>query len=222
MKILNNFSNSIHIVLRDLIEEKSNRDHIKFTSSQLATALCMPRSMITKLTHPDESKRVINPRIDTLLKIVDFFRADGFSITIDDLLGITKKTIDVQEQNILAQNIVKKIPLYSFNTASNKKLGIIDIKISSQSKNILAYYADEDIKPFFKKGSIFVIDRDQQPDDETLVAVKKSMGIKIKKCHIENNERILKSLDPNDEEIVRMPNPFIEIVGIVIQVNAKT
>lgn len=223
MKISNNFSTSLHLVLRDLIEEKSNRDQIKFTSSQLATALCMPRSMITKLTHPDESKRVINPRIDTLLKIVDFFRSDGFNITIDDLLGMTKKTVDVQEQDILTQNIIKKIPLYSFNSASNKKLGVIDIKISSKSKNVLAYYANEDIQPFFKKGSIFVIDCDQQPDDETLIAVnvKNSMEIKIKKYHVENNQHILKSLDPNDEPIL-MPNPLFDIIGVVVQVNAKT
>lgn len=223
MKISNNFSTSLHLILRDLIEEKSNRDQIKFTSSQLATALCMPRSMITKLTHPDESKRVINPRIDTLLKIVDFFRSDGFNVTIDDLLGTTKKTVDVQEQDVLEQNIVKKIPLFSFNTVSNKKLGVIDINISSKSKNILAYYANEDIKPFFKKGSIFVIDRDQQPCDETLVAVnvKNCMEIKIKKYHIENNQHILKSLDSNDEQIL-MPNPLFDMVGIVIQVNAKT
>jgi len=222
-KVKNNFNFSLHLVLKDLIEEKSNRDQVKFTSSQLATALCMPRSMITKLTHPDESKRVMNPRIDTLLKIVDFFRADGFNITIDDLLGITKKSVDVQEQNILSQSIIKKIPLYSFNAISNKKIGTIDIKTSCKSRNLLAYYTNEDIKPFFKKGSIFIIDKDQQLDDDTLVAIlsKKTMEIKIKKYHIENKKQILKPLDPSDKQII-IPNQFFEVVGVVIQVNAKT
>lgn len=55
----------IHLTLRKLIEEKSKCDNVKFTACQLAQALSMPRSMITKLTHPDKSKRVINPRIET-------------------------------------------------------------------------------------------------------------------------------------------------------------
>lgn len=222
VRISNNFTTSIHLVLRELIEEKSKRDQIKFTSAQLANALCMPRSMITKLTHPDESKRVINPRIDTLLKIVEFFRSDGFSITINDLLGITTKSIDVQDQKPLIQPVSRKIPLYSFDAQSNKKLGTVDIKTPNMSKNIFALYADEDIKPLFKKGSIFIIDQDQSPEDDTLVAVnlKNSSEIHIKKYHIEGNKRILKSLDPNEDKIVLIPR--FEIMGVIIQVNAKT
>ena len=123
---------SIHLVLRDLIEKKSKRDKVKFTSAQLANALCMPRSMITKLTCLDESKRVINPRIDTLLKIVDFFRSDGFNITIDDLLGITKKSIiDVREAKLQYQNISRTVSFYfPLLIIMKKKLGTIDIKIS--------------------------------------------------------------------------------------------
>src|SRR3990167_10553215 len=115
VKTSNSFTTSIHLVLRNLIEQKSKRDQIKFTSAQLANALSMPRSMITKLTHLDESKRVINPRIDTLLKIVEFFRSDGFNITINDLLGITTKSIDVQNQKVFIQDFTRKIFLHSFN-----------------------------------------------------------------------------------------------------------
>ncbi|OGT42097.1 MAG: hypothetical protein A3F42_02365 [Gammaproteobacteria bacterium RIFCSPHIGHO2_12_FULL_37_34] len=224
MKISNNFTTSIHLMLRNLIDAKSTRDQIKFTSAQLANALCMPRSMITKLTHPDESKRVVNPRIDTLLKIVEFFKSDGFNITINDLLGITTKSIDVQNQKILIQDFTRKILLHSFNFKSTKKLGTIDMKVPSNSKNILALYADKDIKPFFKKGSIFIIDKDQHLEDGMLVAIVShdSLETQIKKYHIEGNKRILKSLDHHVKEIVLMPHLKIEMIGAIIQVNAKT
>lgn len=224
MKISNNFTTSIHQVLRDLIEEKSKRDKIKFTSAQLANALCMPRSMITKLTHFDESKRVTNPRIDTLLKIVEFFRSDGFNITINDLLGITTKSVSVQDQKALTQNIARKITLYPFHSELNKKLGTIDIKISGYFKNIFALYTDKDIEPFFKKGSIFIVDPNQAPEDDTLVAVNfQNIGeVKIKKYHIKNNKRSLISLDSNEDKILLTPHLKCKIIGVIIQVNAKT
>lgn len=223
MKIQNNFSTSIHLVLRDLIEKKSKRDQIKFTSAQLASALCMPRSMITKLTHFDSSKRVINPRIDTLLKIVEFFKADGFNITVNDLLGITTKSIDVQEQKILIQKIARKIPLYS-SDLQTKKIGNIDIKIYNSSQNIFAIRINKEIKPFFKNGSIFIIDKDQNPEDDMLVAVNfhNSLEIQIKKFHIENGKRNLSSLDYDEKRNIPIPNPKCKIIGVVIQINAKT
>lgn len=224
VKITNNFTTSIHLVLKELIEEKSKRDQIKFTSSQLANALCMPRSMITKLTHPDLSKRVLNPRVDTLLKIVEFFRKDGFSITIDDLLGTKIGTsIDVQSQQVLSKSVSRKIPLYSFEGKTNKKLGTVDVKIPSHSKNVFALYADEDIKPFFKKGSIFIINEDENLEDDTLIAIsfKKQEKFAVKKFHIEGTKRILKSLDYHEKQIILMPTTQCEIAGVVIQVNAK-
>src|SRR6188472_954785 len=92
---------TIHLTLKNLIEEKAKRDNAKFTACQLAEALGMPRSMITKLTHYDKSKRVLNPRIDTLIKIVDFFRADGFNVTLDDLIGRRTKTINIKHPLVI-------------------------------------------------------------------------------------------------------------------------
>ena len=224
MRISNNFTTTIHLMLRNLIDAKSTRDQIKFTSAQLANALCMPRSMITKLTHSDASKRVVNPRIDTLLKIVEFFKSDGFNITINDLLGITTKSIDVQNQKVFIQDFTRKIFLHSFNFKSTRKLGTIDIKVPGNSKNILALYADKDIEPFFKKGSIFIVDKDQYLENNMLVAIilNNSLEIQIKKYHIEGNKRVLKSLDHPVKKIVLMPHLKIEIIGAIIQVNAKT
>lgn len=224
MEITNNFSSSLHTVIRELIEKKSQRDDNPFTASQLAAALGMPRSMITKLTHVDKSKRVTNPRIDTLLKIVDFFKADGFSITIEELLGMESKTIEINNDNIVNASTFT-IPIHALDD-KNKKLGTIDINLntSTQSKNIFALRANRDIKPFFKIGSIFIIDKDMPPENDTLIAIKldTSKEVHIKKYLLEKNKIILKSFDNDEKDIVLMPTTQCEIIGVVIQVNAKT
>lgn len=223
MKIPNNFSTSIHTVLKDLIEEKSKRDNIKFTSYQLASALSMPRSIITKLTHTDESKRICNPKIDTLIKIVEYFKEDGFNITVDDLLGIKARSVDVQSQSSMARNSLQSIFLYSLANIE-QKMGIIEIKLSDAHKNVLAYYLEEDIEPFFKTGSIFIVDLDLQPSHDTLIALQldNSKKINIKKYFVEKNKIILKSLDYKNKDIVLMPTQACKILGVIVQINAKT
>ncbi|HSW75745.1 MAG TPA: S24 family peptidase [Candidatus Saccharimonadales bacterium] len=211
---------SIHTVLRNLIEEKSKRDGIEFTAYQLARALDMPRSLITSLTHSDESKRVVNPRISTLLKIVDFFRADGFNIKIEDLLGLNTNIIDIaQEQPAIDQTLIT-IPVYSL---ANKKLGTIDLNISNSSTNVIALHINEEIPPFFKMGSIFIIDKDLSPENENLVAVTLNNPDQflIKKYLYSKGKTYLQSLD-KQEKIVVMPTMQLKIIGVIIQVNAKT
>jgi hypothetical protein len=223
MEIINNFGTSLHEVLKILIQEKSKRDKIVFTASQLAAALGMPRSMITKLTHQDKSKRVTNPRIDTLLKIVDFFKADGFQITIEDLLGIKAKTIEIDDVAQIKHPTT--ISLYELDN-KNKKLGTINIElaIAAQSNNLFALQASRDIKPFFKTGSIFIIDKGLMPENDTLVAVQldASHKIQIKKYYRIKSKTTLKSLDASEKDIVIMPTTQYKIIGIVIHANVKT
>ncbi len=64
----------IHLTLKTLMQMKSERDGINFTLYQLAKALNMPHSILSRLVHSQPSKRVNNPRIDTLSKIVDFLK----------------------------------------------------------------------------------------------------------------------------------------------------
>ena len=222
MKILNNFSTSIHTVLRNLIEEKSKRDNTRFTSYQLANALSMPRSIITKLTHTDESKRISNPKIETLIKIVDYFRKEGFNITIDDLLGIRDRPIDVHSQ-VLSNNNARPILLYSLSDIS-QKMGTIEIKLPKTHKNLIALCSEENIDPFFKIGSIFVVDLDIQPAHDMLIAARldSSQKVRIKKYAREKNKIILKSLNYGDKNITLMPTQLCKILGAVIHINAKT
>lgn len=222
-----NPTNTLHIMLKELLDKKSKRDQVTFTTYQLANALKMPKSILVRLIHPDPSKRVTNPRIETLMKIIDFFNEDGFDITIDELLArpvskaekLEGKALEIKKSHI-------DIPIYSFDICKSKQLGSIGITLAEEtSSNIIAFYADEDIKPMFKKGSIFIIDVDAIPENDNLIAVKIEgvKKIQIKKYYTEGkNKKILKSYDKNDKPIVLMPTMNYRVLGVVIQVNART
>lgn len=211
---------SIHTALKKLIEEKSRRDNIKFTACQLAQALNMPRSIITKLTHPDKNKRVTNPKLDTIVKIVKFFKDDGFNITIEDLL---ESTVSIKNQPINPmKNQSVSIPIYSLNKRS--KMGMIDVKLSAKCGTAIALYADKDIKPFFKSGSIFIVDKTIILEDGYLIAIKleKNDDILIKKYRVHKKKIILESLDETEKDIQLMPTEQVMVLGVVVQVNANT
>lgn len=218
-------SYGIHHTLQSLIEEKSKRDRVKFTIYQLAKALDMPHTVLLRIMHPDPSKRVSNPKIDTLAKIVAFFRADGFNITIDDLLaGLKSKAIDIQEQELEPFNIQMAIPLYSLDARETKKISTINIRLTKTPKNAIAFCSDENIKPMFKKGSIFIVDTNITPQNDMLVAVKLEYfnKIQIRKFLVQDNINILQSLNPEEKPIILMPTVSFKILGVVIQINAKT
>lgn len=84
---------SIHTKIKNLIVKKTKRDGIVFTPSQLANAINLNRSVISKLIHENPYKRVLNPKIDTLVKIVVFFQNDGFDITLDELVGMKSNNL---------------------------------------------------------------------------------------------------------------------------------
>jgi transcriptional regulator with XRE-family HTH domain len=225
MEIISN-NNDIHLVLKELIDRKSERDNLNFTVCQLAKIIGMPHSILVKLMHEDPSKRVNNPRIDTLTKIVDFFRNDGFNVTVNDLLqGFQNSTsVSVDEQPIEVSTVEKLVPAYSFDAHLEKRMGVVEVMLSSASKDVIALISDHDIKPMFKKGSIFIVDTGLYPEDDTLVAVSLggSKKILIRKLHIEQGARILKSYDENESPIKILPTLNCRILGVVIQVNAKT
>lgn len=220
------YNNNIHLVLRDLIDQKTKKDRKNFTIYQLAKAINVPHSILVKLMHTDPSKRVCNPRIDTLSKIIDFFRDDGFNIAIDDLIsGIkTNPEIYIATQTLDSASEIKSIPVYQMSTGIQKSIGAIETKISSTSGNFIALLSDEDIKPMFKKGSFFIIDTLAIPENDTLVAVDINgiNKILIRKLYIKKNKKILISYDEKIDPIELTKKEKYRFIGVVIQVNAKT
>jgi hypothetical protein len=218
MEIIEN-QNEIHLVLKDLIDQKSKRDHSHFNLCQLARAIDMPHSILSKLTHEDPARRVSNPRIETLSRIVNFFRRDGFDITIDELMaGPQIKTVQEQIRQPAG------VPLYFLDSDLSNKIGTVEVDIAGDIKHLIAFVSDEYIEPMFKKGSVFIVNTQLKPDNETLVAVKLVGHEKllIRKLFIAGPKLSLKLHDNDQSPLMLMPTLQYKIIGVVVQVNAKT
>jgi len=117
---------------------------------------------------------------------------------------------------------LSSVPIYSLN--KKEKMGVVNLKISGNCENLIAFYADSDIKPFFKTGSIFIIDQNILIENGNLVAIKLNYSdlIQIKKYSIHRGKVLLKSLDEKEKDIVLMPTTQSEIFGVIVQINANT
>jgi transcriptional regulator with XRE-family HTH domain len=211
--------NAIHSALKELIDQKSKRDHSHFSLSQLARAINMPHSILSKLTHEDPARRVSNPRIDTLSKIVDFFKRDGFDVTIDALMG-KEQLKPIQEQP--RRKIW--IPLYFLDSDLSHKFGSFEYEGPGELENLMALVTDDYIEPMFKKGSVFVVDTSIKPVEGTLVAVRLPGHdqLLLRKLFMSKGKIALKLHDNDDAPLVLMPTQQHQIIGAVIQVIAKT
>ncbi|HGU7213391.1 TPA: hypothetical protein ACNBBG_003098 [Legionella pneumophila] len=209
-------------LLRELIEKKSKRDGKAFTTYQLAKAISMPHSILVKLLHPDPTKRVNNPRIDTLIKIVNFFKSDGFAIKLDDFLyGNTE--IDIHSIIIPSELSEKQVQVFSMDYEF-KNLGFIDIKLPYHHQDLMAFISDEEIKPFFLPGSVFIIDKSLKQEHENLVAarIENQSKIVIGKFLMEGSKSQVVPLDDPNKAIQLLPTMHYQILGVIVQVNAKT
>lgn len=225
MELTYDYPNEICASLKELMRTKSKRDGITFTTYKLAKLLKIPHSVVVRLIHSDPQKRVTNPRIETLTKIVEFFKADGFNITIDELVaGLNLKKVNhIQAQKAGTLTNDKHLIVYSFETTHQKELGIINVQLKSNSKNVIALLSDEDIKPLFKKGSVFIIDTKITPVNGMLVAVKIDgyKKILIRKFYLEGKQIVLKPYTGTLKPILLTSKMHYSILGVVIQVNAK-
>lgn len=210
----------IHNQLKALMQMKSIRDGKEFSIYQLAKAINMPHSIIVKLLHSDPNKRVVNPRIDTLTKIVDFFKSDGFPITIDGLI-LGKGEFDIDSVLINQNHQRHSIEFFSLNNV-HENLGKIDVNIARQSEGLIALLSDTEIKPFFKSGSVFIIDTKISLKDKNLVAVRteNTPEVQIKRFIEKNKASYLSSL--TESETTKFSSALYHILGVVVQVNAIT
>ena len=210
---------ALHITLKKLIMAKSQRDNINFTAYKLAQTLAIPRSIITKLTHVDVNKRVKNPKLETIIKIVDFFQKDGFDITLEELLN---NTLDDYALKILSTKPTK-IAIYSMNKYIN--IGTADIKlIDNNSNNVIGLYTESDLEPFFKIGSVFIINTAIALEDQHLVAIRilDADLVQIRRYCRQNDQDFLQSIAVTNHERIKLPQENIEVLGVIIQINANT
>lgn len=211
----------ISIVLNELIDKKSQRDGIKFTSSKLASALDLPRSSISRLIHPDRNKRLTNPTIGTLIKIVEFFKNDGINVSVNDFVGLNnERVIDVQEQEVGLLKYSITVPVYNLDGMLETEISTIAVNVDDNTNKFVAFVIKEDIKPIFKSGSIFIINESLIPQDDNLIGVKleDKNQILIGKLHKNNDKMIVSLLDQKytEKNICLISN--YSIIGVVVQI----
>lgn len=214
----------LHEAISNLLKLKSERDRIEFTCNKLANAIGVPASVLTRLTHPDPEKRVNDPRINTLLKIVDFFRTDGFNVSLDTLLGIQAQGVEIEDQPLDALTHEVKLPLYSLSLGESRQIGKVELNIAvPYSPSIMAFYAEDDLKPIFKKGSIFVIDKQQALANNNLIAIRveDSGPVIVRRYLREGNTEFIQELDSNNKADFKSLQGSL-VIGVIVQIDAKT
>lgn len=219
----------IHYSLRKLIELKSLRDGCDFTAYKLAQETNIPHSILTKLIHLDESKRVINPRVDTLRKIIRFFQNDGFNVTIDSLIsGFLPTFVGIATQTGEGKNTEPNtnihIPLYTENIGISRKLSDYEVD-SNESNASFAIRLDHNHHKLFKKNYILIVSQSEEVEHKNIVLYyTKSEPLKFQlgKVFISNEGVFIGEID--DARMTKRATSInaLFLIGVVIEVIATT
>ena len=220
--------NQLQLSLQQLMTMKSRRDDKKFTIYQFAKELGMPHSMLVKLLHADPEKRVHNPRIETLARIVAFFNRDGFQITIDDLLQgtVSDACVDVASQPVPVTTM-QSVPLRYVGAASAApRASVVSIPLAFQSLALLAVVSDQAIEPIFKAGSLFIVDQHKKAEVGHLYAAVrrgKTPCLVVGLYQVDaSGHTYLTHINDIRQESIQLADATIESIGVVVQVDAKT
>lgn len=202
--------------IQNLIDEKQRRDGTKFTPANLAKAINVDRSLVTRIL----SGEVTNPRVDTLSKIVKFFITDGFNLRLDDLLGLSS-LVNINDQ-VVTQETNFDLPLYSMHNFDGEKIGTVSISLPYAPNGKLAFVSHVDIPPIFRAGSIFIVDTLKNAENNRLVAILADNKIHIRRyfTNYESNGGKLVTMSNDEEKPLDIKKE--KIVGVVIKINAKT
>ena len=135
-----------------------------------------------------------------------------------------KRNINVQEQKIEPLKHSVSIPIYTFDGETDIEKSTITLPIGDSNKNLIGLLAEQDIEPIFKKGSVFVVNKDLTPEDGNLIAIKIEPNglVLIRKFHKKNNKINVSLFDKFEEKIDLSTLKYYVILGVVIQVIAKT
>lgn len=206
-------TSNLAIVITKLIHAKEARDGRRFTPATLARQINVDRSLIQRILNSE----VKNPRMDTLIKITQYFVKEGFNLRIDDLIGLSHNTVDVTDQPLIEETAIT-LPLYQMEPFEGIKIGSTSVTMPNPSPGLIAMVSTKEIKPMFKPGSLFIIDTLKKPIHNHLVAIKNNTTVDI--CKLIQSDHSLKSKSL-ESEIINIPLKN-NILGVVVRINAKT
>ena len=165
--------------------------------------------------------KVQNPRIDTLIKITQYFIGEDFSLTVDDLMQWHTQVIGVQEQAALIEE-TNTFPLYHSNEFLGHAFATATLTAPRASLSTVAIYADDNMGPMCPLGSIFIVDMLREPQNGNLIAVRlnKAPGILVRRYFkTEHEPVVLKGPTPDVPAIIMDDKNDVVIVGVVTSTN---
>lgn len=211
------YSSNVAAALKKLIELKSIRDNVPFTASKLAKELKVDRSLIGRILKGG----IQNPRIDTLLKITQYFINEDFNLTVDHLTQWQTQVIAVQEQAMLIEE-TNTFPLYHSNEFLGRAFATATLTAPRASPSTVAIYADDNLGPLCLIGSIFIVDMLRRPEDRNLIAVRlnKAAGILVRRYfRNDHGSIVLRGSTPDIPDIIMNDKNDVVIIGVVTSTN---
>ena len=203
--------------LQKLIELKSIRDNVAFTASKLAKAIDVDRSLIQRIL----KGKVQNPRIDTLIKITQYFVDEDFSLTVDDLTQWETQVVAVQEQAMTIEE-TNTFPLYHSSEFNGNPFATATVRAPRASPSTVAILADVNMGSICPENSIFIVDMLREPAQGNLVAIRlgKEDGIIVRRYFkMENSSPVLKGQTPDVPDIIMDEQHEVTIIGVVTRTN---
>ena len=198
-----------------LMSQKSKKDGKKFNASNLALATNTPNSVIAKLLSNDIEKRVLNPRIETVKKIKEYFLKEGFNVSLDYLAY--GKEIDIDSSLEMNKKYIKKdLPVFTLETFLEPKPAPESFDVNKTISDPMVFKAEKKITSFFNEGTIFIVDKKRELEDGAMGVFLNEQSIPvIRVIHIEKGKVFFS--DINSEKKLNDVS-ICNIIGIVSQI----
>ncbi len=178
----------------DLIQKKSKRDNIEYTIRSLGRDINKCHSILYRYLTEDLSQQNKYLRVEILKKIADHFKSDGFDTSLERFLNSDK--IYIEGVNTVKTCIVNNIPMYN-NKNTNELIETIQTEINLKyiNHNFIAFKFDEYVPPIFHGGSIWFVDCDLEPVNNSICAIEYQNKLILRKYFITKKDILLFDLN---------------------------
>ena len=210
---------SLAEAISNLIALKSKRDNVKFTSYKLAKQIGVDRSLLQRLL----TGQIHNPRLDTIIKVIDFFVKDGFPLSLEDVIQWKSGIVSVPEQPVM-EDVQVNLSLYQMKHFG-ERIGNVTVSLPHHSLGRIAVLAEEDIGDFFKAGSVFIVDMMKRPEDNNMVMYRTEPNKIIPAKFLDSGNMVRLTPCEGKGEIkpveISTDKAKDSIIGVVIRINVK-
>ena len=194
---------------------KQQRDGKRYSVYQLSKEIDVNRSIIQRILNGE----VVNPRLDTLIKIANFFTKDGLLLSLDELVNLDH--ISELNEHYLTKEIKMMLPLYDMAN-SNESMGNITASVPASSTNTVAFLSKNKVEPIFSAGSIFIVDLVKKPKHSNLIAIKSTYDDTVSIAKYKDGKNNTPFATTIDLQKTINLNNNNKLIGVVIKAHMNT